>query len=165
MKISTCSYSLPAFDGKIILRLTLDKTAERGSRVLDYLNDYSCKIEDFARLKLFPRLEEVYEQSYRINQKNPPYIYSFKIICTYEEADLCSYLLLSRLFQGHLHLASNADSLIARSDCFIPPKLICKRTVPNSVLILDGDGCPSWANATDNGITYTRAAKCSSIIS
>lgn len=160
MKISTNSYALPAFDGKILLRLTLDKPTERGTRVFDYLHDYSCKIEAFARHGLFSRLAEIYKASYNDNKRNPAFVYSFRIISTYENAELSSYLLVSRLYQGHIHLFSNADSLITYSDSFVPPKLICKRHVPNSVLTLDSEGHPSWAKVNENQIVYTKAEKC-----
>lgn len=159
MKILTHSYALSAFDGKILLRLILDKPAEGGTRVWDYLYDYSCKIEVFARQRLFSRLLELYEMSYNNNTRLQAYIYSFKIICTYECEDLFSCLLISSLYQGNVLLYSNADSLIALNDYFVPPKLICRRSMQGSNLIISQDCTPTWVNAKSEQIVYTLAEK------
>lgn len=160
MKILSTSKAFPAFDGRIILRTVIDKPAEQGSRLLNYLSDYSIKIEAFSREKLFLRLCELYEASHKGNQRLLTYHYIFKILCTYENEDTKSCLLISRIYHGSDHLYSNADAVIAIGDSFVPPKLISKQNALSSVLVLDNEANPCWADVSGGGIIFTPAENC-----
>lgn len=155
MKITTSSSALTAFDGKIILRTVIDKPGEQGSHLLNYLHDYSDKIDAFAREKLLLRLSELYEAAFNNRLRYAAYVYTFKIISTYASEAVDSCLLLVRLYQGNNLLTSNVDSVISVADRFVPPELFTKKRVANSVLVLDSNGHPAWADVTNGRITYS----------
>ncbi len=162
MNFITESYSYASGDGRVILRVCIDRPANFDHGAFEYLNRYSDALFEFAREKLFLRATELYTDSINTNKKFIPLLYSLKYTITNSDDTYLSCLMCVKLLQGSDVLEHKIDSVVFYNDKILPSKLICRKYKKNKIL-LDSEGFPCIAKISEGKPVFQRVGKISLI--
>lgn len=141
-------YVLEGFDGKGILSVQLDYPNDGEGFRYEYLSKLVDKCTNFVSEKLYDAVKSKYLSGYNVRERFARYLYELRIVETYSDDELYSYLISVILKCGTDILSQEICSVVFSSDMIIPPKLISRgkykavfldeRGIPNNAELLNG---------------------------
>ena len=143
-------YVFEAFDGKSILSVQLDYPADGDGLRYEYLSKLVDKCSNFVSEKLYDAVKSKYLSGYNVRARFARYLYELRIVETFSDDELYSYLISVILKCGTGILSQEICSVVFGSDKIIPPKLISRGKY--KAIFLDEHGIPAYAEFHDGQI-------------
>ena len=149
-------FSFEAFDGKGILSVQLDYPADGDGVEYDYMARLADKCLEFVSGKLYDAVKNKYLSEYSDRAQFARYCYILRIIETFSDGDLHSYLITATLRCGTSILSQDVSSVVWYSDMIIPQKLIYRGKY--KALFLNEKGIPSIADYRNGQIVTDKVS-------
>lgn len=143
-------YVLEGFDGKGILSVQLDYPKDGEGFRYEYLSKLVDKCSNFVSEKLCDAVKSKYLSGYSVHARFVRHFYELRIVETYSDDELYSYLISVILKCGTGILSQEICSVVFSSDMIIPPKLISRGKY--KAVFLDEYGIPANAEFHDGQI-------------
>lgn len=147
-------YVLEGFDGKGILSVQLDYPKDGEGVRYEYLSKLVDKCSNFVSEKLYDAVKSKYLSGYNVRARFVRYFYELRIVETYSDDELYSYLISVILKCGTEVLSQEICSVVFSSDMIIPPKLISRGKY--KAVFLDERGIPNNAELLNGKIVTSR---------
>lgn len=147
-------YVLEGFDGKGILSVQLDYPKDGEGFRYEYLSKLVDKCSNFVSEKLYDAVKGKYLSGYNVRARFVRYFYELRIVETYSDDELYSYLISVILKCGTGILSQEICSVVFSSDMIIPPKLISRGKY--KAVFLDEHGIPNNAELLNGKIVTSK---------
>ena len=147
-------YVLEGFDGKGILSVQLDYPKDGEGFRYEYLSKLVDKCSNFVSEKLYDEIKSKYLSGYNVRARLVRYFYELRIVETYSDDELYSYLISVILKCGTSILSQEICSVVFSSDMIIPPKLISRGKY--KAVFLDERGFPNNAELLNGKIVTSK---------
>ena len=147
-------YVFEGFDGKGILSVQIDYPEDGEGFRYEYLSKLVDKCSNFVSEKLCDAVKSEYLSGYNVHARFVRYFYELRIVETYSDDELYSYLISVILKCGTGVLSQEICSVVFSSDMIIPPKLISRGKY--KAVFLDECGIPNNAELLNGKIVSSK---------